>query len=170
MEVELHPLFGGVVLPVPPLHNQNVVGIDDVVVLVLVISAVAPHQQGGAVLDALPLGAVLPLLGPDLQIDGTGIVGDGDTVDLAEAAFDLGGEHVAPDHALAAFAAQVFQGGQVLGLEHLSVENLDRLVGQVDPFHLDGRSGLFGLELDHRRGRLFFQFLFQLPALGLPCR
>ena len=167
VQVQFHPLFGGVVLPAAALHDQHVVGVDDVVVLVLVVGAVAPHQQGGAVFQPLPLGAVLPFLGADLQVDGAGIVGDGDGIDLAEIALDLGGKDVAPNHALAALAPQVFEGGQVFGLEHLAVEDLDRLVGQVEPLHLQRRRGAPGLELDHRRGGFFFQFLFQLAALGL---
>ena len=61
MQVKLHPLFRGVVLPLFPLHEQDIVGVDDVVVLVLVVGAVTAHQQGGALGDVLPLGAVLPL-------------------------------------------------------------------------------------------------------------
>ena len=167
VQVQFHPLFGRMVLPAAALHDQDVVGVDDVVVLVFVVGAVAPHQKGGAVFQPLPLGAVLPFLSADLQVDGAGVVGEGDGIDLAETALDFGGKDVAPDHALAALAPQVFEGGQVLGLEHLAVEDLDRLVGQVQALHLQGRRGAPGLELHHRRGGFFFQLLFQLPALGL---
>src|SRR5699024_3288877 len=115
VQVQFHPLFGRMVLPAAALHDQDVVGVDDVVVLVFVVGAVAPHQKGGAVFQPLPLGAVLPFLGADLQVDGAGVVGEGDGIDLAETALDLGGKDVAPDHALAALAPQVFEGGQVPG-------------------------------------------------------
>ena len=42
-------------------QEQDIVGVNDVVMLVLVVGAVAAHQQGGALGDVLPLGAVLPL-------------------------------------------------------------------------------------------------------------
>ena len=166
VQVELHPLFGGVVLPAAALHTEDVVGVDDIVVLVFVVGAVAPDQEGGALFQALPLGAVLPFLGADLQVDGARIVGDGNGVDLAEIALDLGGEDVAPDHALAALAPQVLEGGEVLGLEHLAVEDGHRLVGQVQPLHLDGGGAGLGLELYHRGRGLPFQLFHQLLLLA----
>ena len=138
--------------------------------LVLVVGAVAAHQQGGALGDVLPLGAVLPFLRTDLQVDGAGVIGDGHRVDLAVVALDLGKEHVAPDHALAALAAQILEGGEVLGGEHLAVENGHRLVGQIKSLHLDGGGGVLFLELDHRRGDLALQLFFHLALFGLAHR
>ena len=170
MQVKLHPLFRGVVLPLFPFHEQDIVGVNNVVVLVLVVGAVAAHQQGGALGDVLPLGAVLPFLRADLQVDGAGVIGDGHRVDLAVVALDLGKEHVAPDHALAALAAQVLEGGEVLWGEHLAVENGHGLVGQIKALHLDGGGGVLFLELDHRRGDLALQLFLHLALFGLAHR
>ena len=47
------------------------------------------------------------------------------------------------------------------------MEDGHRLVGQVQPLHLDGRSGILFLELDHRRGDLALQLFLHLVLLGL---
>ena len=63
---------------------------------------------------------------------------DGDSVYLAEAALHLGEEDVAPDHALAALAAQILEGGEIFRGEHLAGEDGDGLVREVEALHLDG--------------------------------
>ncbi len=83
--------------------------------LVFIVGAVAPHDDCAALADALPLGAVLPFLCADLQVDRAGIVGDGHGVDLAAVPLDLCKEYIAPDHALAALAAQILEGVRFLG-------------------------------------------------------
>ena len=170
MQVQLHPLDRGMVLPLLALDEEDIVGVDDVVMLVFVVGAVAPDDDGGALGDGLPLGAVLPFLRPDLQVDGAGVIGDGNGIDLAVVALDLGEEDIAPDHALAALAAQVLEGGEVLGGEHLAVEDGHGLVGQIEALHLDGRGRVLLLELDHRRRDLPLQFLFHLALFGLAHR
>ena len=170
VQMQFHPLDRGVVLPFFPLHKQHIVGVDDVIVLVLVVGAVAADHHGGAFGDGLPLGAVLAFLCADLQVDGAGVVGDGNGVDLAEVALDLGEEHIAPDHALAALAPQILQRGQVLGGEHLAVEDGNRLVRQVKALDLDGWSGVLFLKFDHRRRDLALQLFLHLPLLGLADR
>ena len=170
MQMQLHPLDRGVVLPLFPLNEQHIVGIHDVVMFILVIRAVAADDDGGALGDGLPLRAVLPFLRADLQVDGTGVVGDGNGVDLAVIALDLREEDVAPDDALAALAAQLLEGREVLGGKHLSVEDGDGLVGEVEAVHLDGRSGVLFLELDHRRRDLALQFFLHLAQFGFAHR
>ena len=135
--------------------------------LVLVVGAVAAHDEGGALAKAFPLGAVLTFLCTDLQVDGTLIVGDGHGIDLAVVAFDLREEHIAPDDALAALAAQILQRGEVLGGEHLAMENGNRLIGQIQTIHLDGWCSVLFLELDHRRRDFALQLFFQLMLLCL---
>ena len=44
-----------------------------------------------------------------LQVDGALIIGDGYGINFAEVSLDLREEHIAPDRALAALAAKVFQ-------------------------------------------------------------
>ncbi len=167
MQVQLYPLDRGIVFPLFALHEEDIVGPDDIIVLVLIIRAVASHHNGGALGDGFPLGAVLPFLRADLQVDGAGVVGDGDCIDLAEVALHLGEEHIAPDHALAALAAQVFEGSEVLGGEHFAVEDGNGLVRKVKALHFDGRSGVFLLKFDHGRCDFAFQLLFHLPLFGL---
>lgn len=110
--------------------------------LVFIVGAVAPHDDRAALADTLPLGAVLSFLCADLQVDRAGVVGDGHSIDLAVVALDLGKEHIAPDHALAALAAQILEGRKVFGGEHFAVEDGDRLIGKVEALHLDGRCGI----------------------------
>ena len=76
MQMQLHPLDRGMVFPLLALDEEDIVGIDDIVMLVFVVGAVAPDDDGGALGDGLPLGAVLPFLRPDLQVDGAGVIGD----------------------------------------------------------------------------------------------
>ena len=166
VQMQLHPLFRGGILPLFALHDQHIVGVHDVVVLVFIVGAVAPHDDRAALTDALPLGAVLPFLCTDLQVDRAGIVGDGHGVDLAVVALDLSKEHIAPDHALAALAAQIFEGGKVFGGEHFAMEDGDRLVGKVESLHLDRRCGVLFLKFDHRRCNLAFQLFLHLLLLG----
>ena len=160
-------LDGGVVLPLFALDEKDIVGPDDIVMLVLVVGAVAPHHDRRALGDGLPLGAVLPFLCTDLQVDGAGVVGDGDGIDLTEAALHLGEENIAPDHALSALAAQVLEGGEVLGGEHLAVEDGDRLVREVEALHLDGGRRILPLEFNDRRSNFALQLFFHLTLLGL---
>lgn len=47
------------------------------------------------------------------------------------------------------------------------MEDGHRLVGQVQPLHLDGGGGILFLELDHRRGDLALQLFLHLVLLGL---
>ena len=170
MQMQLHPLDRGVVLPLFPLNEQHIVGIHDVVMFIFVIRAVAADDDGGALGDGLPLRAVLPFLRANLQVDGTGVVGDGNGVDLAVIALDLREKDVAPDDALAALAAQLLEGREVLGGKHLSVEDGDGFVGEVEAVHLDGRSGVLFLELDHRRRDLALQFFLHLAQFGFAHR
>ena len=151
MQVQLHPAlaFGRGILPRLALHLQDVIGVQHIVALVLVVAVVAADDEGGARLDGLPLAHVGAVVADHLDVDRTGVVGDGSEIDLAAAALDLGGEHVAPDGDLAA-VAQVVEGAQVGRLEIFAVEHLDRLVRQVQALHLDGRQVLLGLELDGR--------------------
>ena len=93
VQVQLHSLDRGGVLPLFALYEQHIVGVHDVVMLVLIIGAVAAHDDRGTLADALPLGAVLAFLRADLEVDGAGVVGDGHGVDLAIVALDLGKEH-----------------------------------------------------------------------------
>ena len=165
VQMQLHPLFRGSILPLFALHDQHIVGAHDVVVLVFIVGAVATHNDRAALANALPLGAVLPFLCADLQVDRSGIVGDGHSIDLAVVALDLGKEHIAPDHALAALAAQILEGGKVFGGEHFAVEDGDRLVGKVESLHLDGRCGVLFLEFDHRRCDLALQLFLHLLLL-----
>ena len=139
VQVQLHPLFGGVVLPLLALHDQHIVGVHHIVPLVFVKGAVALDHQRGAGLQALPLAAVLPFLGADLQVHRAGVVGDGNGVNLAEVALHLAGEHLAPHRHLAALAADVLQRLQGLRLEELAVEHLHRLVRQIQAGNLQGR-------------------------------
>ena len=164
--MQLHPLFRGGILPLFALHDQHIVGVYDVVVLVFIVGAVTPHDDCAALADALPLGAVLPFLCADLQIDRSGIVGDGHGVDLAVVALDLGKKYIAPDHALAALAAQILEGRKIFGGEHFAVEDGDRLVGKVEPLHLDRRCGVLFFKFDHRRCNLAFQLFLHLLLLG----
>ena len=167
VQMQLHPLDRCGILPLFALHDEHIVGVDNIIVLVLVVGAVAAHDEGGALAKALPLGAILTFLRTDLQVDGTLIVGDGNGVDLAVVAFDLREEHIAPDDALAALTAQILQRGEVLGSEHFAMENGDRLIGQIQTVHLDGRCGVLFLELDHRRRDLALQLFLQLMLLRL---
>ncbi len=162
MQVQLHPLFRSIVLPLFALHKEHIIRVHDIVMLILVIRAVAAHDDGRALADGLPLGAVLTVLRTDLQVDGAGVVGDGNGIDLAVVALDLGKEHVAPDHALAALAAQLLERCEIFGGEHFAVEDGHRLVGQIQPVHLDGRCGILLFKLDHRRRDLTLQLFFQL--------
>ena len=166
VQMQLHPLFRSSILPLFALHDQHIVGVHDVVVLVFIVGTVAPHDDRAALADALPLGAVLPFLCADLQVDRAGIVGDGHGVDLAVVALDLGKEHIAPDHALSALAAQILEGREVFGGEHFAVEDGDRLVGKVESLHFDRRCGVLFLKFDHRRCDLAFQLFFHLLLLG----
>ena len=165
VQMQLHPLFRGSILPLFALHDQHIVGVHDVVVLVFIVGAVAPHNDRAALANALPLGAVLPFLCTDFQVDRAGIVGDRHGVDLAVVALDLGKEHIAPDHALAALAAQILEGRKVFGGEHFAVEDGNRLVGKVEPLHLDRRCGVLFLEFDHRRCDLALQLFLHLLLL-----
>ena len=134
---------------------------------VFVVGAVAADDHGGSLRDGLPFGAVLAFLRADFQVDGAGVVGDGHGINLAEVTLDLGEEDIAPDHALAALAAQIFQRREIFRGEHLAVEDRHRLVRQVEALHLDRRCGILFLELDDRRRNLAFQFFFQLPLFSL---
>ena len=118
--------------------------------LVLIVHIVAAHDQGGAGLEALPLGHIGVLVPQYLEVDRAGIVGDGGKIDLAAAALDLGGKHIAPDRHLAA-VPQIIQMADVGRLEGLAVEQLDRLIGKGQP--LDRKVGrrFLGLKLDDRR-------------------
>ena len=167
MQMQLHPLDGGVVLPLFALDKEDVVGPDDIVVLVLIVGAVAAHHDRRTLGDGLPLGAVLPFLRTDLQVDGAGVIGDGDRVYLAEAALHLGEEDVAPDHALAALAAQILEGGEVFRGEHLAVEDGDGLVREVEALHLDGGSSVLFLKLDDGRRNFPLELFFHLALFGL---
>ena len=71
MQVQLDPLLplGRSVLPLLALDLQNIVGQDDKVMLVLVIHIVAAHNQGGAGLEALPLGHIGVLVPQYLEVD-----------------------------------------------------------------------------------------------------
>ena len=69
MQMQLYPLFRGGILPLFALHDQHIVGVHDVVMLVFIVGAVAPHDDRAALADALPLGAVLPFLCADFQVD-----------------------------------------------------------------------------------------------------
>ncbi len=102
VQVQFHPLFGGVVLALFALHHQHVVGMQHILLLVVVVPPVAPDDEGGTVGQSLPFGAV-PFF--PLQVfdhDGTGVVGDGDQIAFAVVALDLLGEYIAPHHHLAA--------------------------------------------------------------------
>ena len=167
VQMQLHPLLRCGILPLFALYDEHIVGVDDIIVFVLVVGAVAAHDEGGALAKALPLGAILTFLCTDLQVDGALIIGDGYGVDLAVVAFDLREEHIAPDDALAALTAQILQRGEVLGGEHFAMENGNRLIGQIQTIHLDGRCGVLFLELDHRRRDLALQFFLQLMLLRL---
>ena len=166
VQMQFHPLFAlrRVVLPLLALHLQHIVGHDDKIMLVFVVGVVAPHDERGAGLQPLPLGHILPLIAQNFQVDRTGIVRDGGKIDLAAAALYLGGEHIAPDRHLAAIA-QIVQRAGVGGLELLAVEQLDRLVGQLEALDGEIRRGLLLLEFDN--GSLFLQILlkFFLGAL-----
>ena len=169
VQVQLHPLLGGVVLPLAAFHLQHVVGVDHIVVLVLIVGAFALQHQGGALFQLLPLAEVLPFPAAELQVDGAGVVGDGNDVALLEVAFYLHCEHVAPDHHTAAVAAQLLQRGQLAGLEVLAVEQLNRLVGQVQAGDLDGRQALLLLKLysGHLLQNLLLPFLHRGGLAGL---
>ena len=52
----------------------------------------------------------------------------------------------------------------------LSVEDGDGFVGEVEAVHLDGRSGVLFLELDHRRRDLALQFFLHLAQFGFAHR
>ena len=166
VQMQFHPLFAlrGVILTLLALHLQHIVGHDDKVMLVFVIGVVAPHDERGAGLQPLPFGHILPFIAQNFQVDRTGIVRDGGKINLAAAALHFGGKHIAPNRHLAAIA-QIVQRASVGGLEFLAVEQLDRLVGQLEA--LDGEiwRGLLLLEFDH--GSLFLQILlkFRLGAL-----
>ena len=71
VQVQLDPLLplGRSVLPLLALDLQNIVGQDDKVMLVLVIHIVAAHDQGGAGLEALPLGHIGVLVPQYLEVD-----------------------------------------------------------------------------------------------------
>ena len=71
MQVQLDPLLplGSSVLPLLALDLQNIVGQDDKVVLVLIVHIVAAHDQGGAGLEALPLGHIGVLVPQYLEVD-----------------------------------------------------------------------------------------------------
>ena len=166
VQMQLHTLDRCGILPLFALHDEHIVGVDDIIVFVLVVGAVAAHDEGGAFAKALPLGAVLTFLRADLQVDGALIIGDGYGINFAEVSLDLREEHIAPDRALAALAAKVFQRGEVLGGEHLAVENGDRLIGQVQTIHLDRRCCVLFLKLDHRWRDLALQLFFHLVLLG----
>ena len=161
VQVQFHPLlpFGGGILAGFPLHLEHVIRHDDEVMLVLVVHIVATHDQRGAGFEALPLGHVGVGVAQHFEVDRTRIVGDGGEVDLAAAALDLSGEHVAPDRHLAA-VAQVVQAAGIGGFEVFAVEQFDRLVGQRQPFDLEVGRDLLGLEFD-RRG-LLLQVLLEL--------
>ena len=170
VQVQLHPLDRGSILPLFALHDEHIVGVNDIIVLVFIVGAVTAHDEGGALAERLPLGAVLAFLRANFQVDGALIVGDGNGVNFAVVALHLGEEHITPDGALAALAAQVLERGEVLGGEHLAVENGHGLVGQVEALHLDGRGGVLLLELDHRRRDLALQLFFHLVLLGFAHR
>ncbi len=70
VQMQLHTLDRCGILPLFTLHDEHIVGVDDIIVFVLVVGAVAAHDDGGAFGKALPLGAVLPFLRTDLQVDG----------------------------------------------------------------------------------------------------
>ena len=167
MQMQLHPLDGSVVLPLFALDKEDVVGPDDIVVLVLIVGAVAAHHDRRTLGDGLPLGAVLPFLRTDLQVDGAGVIGDGDSVYLAEVALHFGEEDVAPNHALAALATQILEGGEVFRGEHLAVEDGDGLVREVEALHLDGGGSVLFLELDDRRRNFPLELFFHLALFGL---
>ena len=76
VQMQFHPFFRSGILPLFALHDQHIVGVHDVVVLVFIVRAVAPYNDRAALADALPLGAVLPFLRADLQVDRAGIVSD----------------------------------------------------------------------------------------------
>ena len=158
VQVQFHPLLPvrRRILAGHPLHLQHIVGQQDIVPLILVVGIVAPHNQGRAGFEALPLGHVLAVIPQDLEVDGTVVVGDGGEIDLAAVALDLGGEHVAPDRDLAA-VAQIVERAQVRRLEGFAVEQLGRLAGKFQPVDGEGRDLLLGLELHRRR-------LFRHPA------
>ena len=71
MQVQLDPLLplGRSVLTLLTLDLQNIVGQDDKVMLVLVIHIVAAHDQGGAGLEALPLGHIGVLVPQYLEVN-----------------------------------------------------------------------------------------------------
>ena len=106
MQVKFHALvaFGCGILAGFPLHLQHIVGQQNVVTLVLVVGVVAAHDEGGAGFEALPFGHIFPIVPQHLEVDGSVVVGDGGEIDLAAAALDLGGKHIAPDGDLAAVA------------------------------------------------------------------
>ena len=146
VQVQLHPLFGGVVLPLFALHLQHVIRIDHIVVLVFIVGTLAFEHEGSPLFHFFPLGVVFAVAAAQLQTDGAGVVGDGHDIALLEVALDLHGKHVAPDGDLAAVAAQVLEGGDLPGLEVLAVEHAHRLVGEVQARDLEVRRLLFLLK------------------------
>ena len=106
MQMQLHTLLplGRGILPLRALYLQDIIGQNDVVMLIFVIHIVAAHDQRGAGLQPLPLGHIGVLVPQNLEVDGAGIVGDGGKINLAAVALDLGGKDIAPDRHLAAVA------------------------------------------------------------------
>ena len=162
VQVQLHPLLGGVVLPLFALHLQHVIGIHHIVVLVFVVGALALQHEGGPLLHFFPLGVILAVPAAQFQADGAGVVGDGHDVALLEVALDLHSEHIAPDGDLAAVTAQVLERGDIVRLEVLAVEHAHRLVGEVEARYLE--IGRLFLLLKAGRGRLLHHPL--LPLVG----
>ena len=106
MQMQLHALlpFGCGILPLRAFYLQDIVGQNDVVMLIFVIHIVAAHDQRGAGFQPLPLGHVGVLVPQNLEVNRAGIVGDGGKINLAAVALDLGGKDIAPDRHLAAVA------------------------------------------------------------------
>ena len=151
VQVQLNALLslGRRILPRFALDLQDVIRQQNVVALVLVIGIVAAHDQRRAGFEAFPLGHVLVVVAEDLEIDRTVIVCNGREIDLAAAALDLGGEHIAPDRDLAA-VAQIVERAQVGRFERLAVEQLGRRGGQGQAVDRKRRDLLFCLELNGR--------------------
>ena len=68
MQVQLHPLDRGSILPLFALHDEHIVGVNDIIVLVFIVGAVTAHDEGGALAEEDSLGAVLAFLRANFRL------------------------------------------------------------------------------------------------------
>ena len=161
MHMKLHALFFCRVLTRFPDYFQHVVRAQNKFARILVIHILTAHDQRIAVFQAVPFVAFFALVEHDFQIDGTGVVRDGNRIDIDLAAvFDFFGKHIAPDGDLTGRLLQIPQREHFRRSKRFAGDQLGGFVRQAESLDFQDRAVRFRLELlgrcFARHGRLQF--------------